>query len=79
MEGERVSVLKRILAALFYGFSSMLIVIINKLVLTSYGFPSFQVLGLGQIVASVLVLYAAKLTRIITYPDMSMDTVRKVG
>ncbi|KAK3794586.1 hypothetical protein RRG08_003734 [Elysia crispata] len=78
MEGESVSVLRRILAALFYGLSSMLIVIINKLVLTSYGFPSFQVLGLGQIIASVLVLYTAKLTRIITYPDMSMDTVKKV-
>ncbi|GFN88092.1 UDP-n-acetylglucosamine/udp-glucose/GDP-mannose transporter-like [Plakobranchus ocellatus] len=78
MEVERISVVKRILAALFYGLSSMLIVIVNKLVLTSYGFPSFQVLGLGQIVASVVVLYAAKFTRIITYPDMSMDTVRKV-
>uniref|UniRef100_A0A2C9LIB0 Sugar phosphate transporter domain-containing protein n=1 Tax=Biomphalaria glabrata TaxID=6526 RepID=A0A2C9LIB0_BIOGL len=71
-------VTKRILSALFYGLSSMLIVIVNKLVLTSYGFPSFQVLGLGQVVSGIVVLYLAKLFRLISFPDLSVDTVWKV-
>ncbi|KAH9523376.1 hypothetical protein Btru_039865 [Bulinus truncatus] len=69
---------KRILSALFYGLSSMLIVIVNKLVLTSYGFPSFQVLGLGQIVTGIVVLHLAKTLRVISFPDLSVDTVWKV-
>ncbi|PVD23174.1 hypothetical protein C0Q70_16437 [Pomacea canaliculata] len=41
--------LHRLLAVLFYGFSSIIIMITNKLVLTSQGFPSYLTLGLGQI------------------------------
>ncbi|CAL1536676.1 unnamed protein product [Lymnaea stagnalis] len=78
MESGRPSVLKRLLSALFYGLSSMLIVVVNKLVLTSYGFPSFQVLGLGQILAGIVVLYTAKMLRFISFPDLSIDTLRKV-
>ncbi|XP_070564324.1 solute carrier family 35 member D2-like protein isoform X2 [Ptychodera flava] len=36
-------------SAVFYGVASFLIVIVNKSVLTSFKFPAFQVLGLGQI------------------------------
>ncbi|CAF1166445.1 unnamed protein product [Rotaria sp. Silwood1] len=41
--------IQRLSSALFYGICSGLITIVNKLVLTSYGFPSFQLLAIGQI------------------------------
>ncbi|XP_059146839.1 nucleotide sugar transporter SLC35D1-like isoform X2 [Physella acuta] len=78
MDSGHSIIIKRVLSALFYGVSSMLIVIVNKLVLTSYGFPSFQVLGLGQIISGICVLHAAKVFRLVNFPDLSMDTIGKV-
>ncbi|KAL8596955.1 hypothetical protein ACOMHN_027901 [Nucella lapillus] len=68
----------RLLAALFYGCASFLIVVVNKVVLTSYRFPSFQFLGLGQMVTGVAVLYTAKSVGVITFPGPSVETFRKV-
>ncbi|XP_042907086.1 nucleotide sugar transporter SLC35D1 isoform X2 [Parasteatoda tepidariorum] len=39
----------RIFSAIFYGTSSFLIIVINKIVLTNYKFPSTHALGIGQI------------------------------
>ena len=39
---------------------------------------SISVLGLGQIVATILVLHFGKLFKIISFPDLSRDTLRKV-
>ena len=47
---------ERVSSAILYGVASFLIVIINKSVLTMYKFPSFQVLGLGQMTASIIIL-----------------------
>ena len=47
---------QRVGSAILYGVASFLIVIINKSVLTIYKFPSFQVLGLGQMIASIIIL-----------------------
>ena len=44
MSGKRVQAL---LAAVFYGCSSCLLMVLNKAVLTSYNFPSFQALAVG--------------------------------
>ncbi|XP_062063099.1 nucleotide sugar transporter SLC35D2 isoform X4 [Lepus europaeus] len=41
--------LARLLSALFYGTCSFLIVLVNKALLTTYGFPSPIVLGIGQL------------------------------
>ncbi|KAL4701219.1 hypothetical protein H8959_015223 [Pygathrix nigripes] len=38
----------RLLSALFYGTCSFLLVLVNKALLTSYGFPSPIFLGIGQ-------------------------------
>ncbi|CAM9464562.1 unnamed protein product, partial [Phaeothamnion confervicola] len=43
-------------AALFYACSSLLVIFINKIVLTTYGFPSFQVLAMSQFAATGLTL-----------------------
>ncbi|XP_046318667.1 UDP-N-acetylglucosamine/UDP-glucose/GDP-mannose transporter isoform X3 [Marmota monax] len=39
----------RVLSALFYGACSFLLVLLNKALLTTYGFPSPIVLGIGQL------------------------------
>ncbi|KAJ7428686.1 hypothetical protein WISP_00986 [Willisornis vidua] len=39
----------RLAAAAAYGLSSFLIVVVNKSVLTTYGFPSSLCVGLGQV------------------------------
>ncbi|XP_076441410.1 solute carrier family 35 member D2-like protein [Babylonia areolata] len=72
------SLMLRLLAAVFYGCASFLIVVVNKTVLTSYKFPSFQFLGFGQMVTGVVVLHSAKSFGLITFPGPSMETFRKV-
>uniref|UniRef100_A0A2M4BT29 Putative nucleotide-sugar transporter vrg4/sqv-7 n=1 Tax=Anopheles marajoara TaxID=58244 RepID=A0A2M4BT29_9DIPT len=65
-------------SALFYGLSSFLITVVNKTVLTSYRFPSFLVLSLGQLTASIVVLFVAKRLGIVKYPDFSLDIARRI-
>ncbi|XP_045418685.1 UDP-N-acetylglucosamine/UDP-glucose/GDP-mannose transporter isoform X2 [Lemur catta] len=59
----------KLLSALFYGTCSFLIVLVNKALLTTYGFPSPIVLGIGQMAATVMILYVSKLSKIIHFPD----------
>ncbi|KAL5015654.1 hypothetical protein ScPMuIL_005243 [Solemya velum] len=77
-EDEVVSTTARLGSALFYGVASFMIIISNKLVLTSSQFPSFQVLGLGQIVAGIVCLYTAKLFKVVTFPDFSWSVVKMI-
>lgn len=72
------SFLYRISTAFFYAICSFLIIVVNKTVLTSFKFPSFQFLGLGQMIATVLVLYGLKLGAVVTFPDLSLSTFGKV-
>ncbi|KAM5228202.1 nucleotide sugar transporter SLC35D2 [Ctenodactylus gundi] len=58
-----------LLSALLYGACSFLIVLVNKALLTTYGFPSPIVLGIGQMAATILILYVSKLNKIIHFPD----------
>uniref|UniRef100_A0A8C8Z468 Solute carrier family 35 member D2 n=1 Tax=Prolemur simus TaxID=1328070 RepID=A0A8C8Z468_PROSS len=59
----------KLLSALFYGTCSFLIVLVNKALLTTYGFPSPIVLGIGQMAATIMILYVSKLSKIIHFPD----------
>ncbi|XP_002741002.2 solute carrier family 35 member D2-like protein [Saccoglossus kowalevskii] len=68
----------RICSALFYGLSSFLIVIVNKSVLTTYKFPAFQVLGIGQMLATIVVLAAAKEFKIVSFPDCTREIPDKI-
>ena len=62
----------KLLSALFYGICSFLITVINKIVLTSYGFPSITILGVGQMVAIILILRLANLFDIVTIRHQSI-------
>lgn len=69
---------KQIASAIFYGVASFMITVVNKTVLTSYGFPSFQVLGIGQMAATIIVLFAAKKVKIVNFPDLELNTFGKI-
>lgn len=71
--------LMRILTAFFYAITSFLIIVVNKIVLTTYQFPSSQVLGLGQMIATIVVLSLGKSLRLISFPDLSRSLPRKVN
>ncbi|XP_045160173.1 UDP-N-acetylglucosamine/UDP-glucose/GDP-mannose transporter-like [Mercenaria mercenaria] len=75
---EEHSLVAKLSAALFYGLSSFFIIVANKVVLTSYGFPSFQVLGLSQMLTGIVVLYTAKLLKLIEFPDFARDTIKRI-
>ena len=68
----------RVTTGLLYGLASFFIVLINKTVLTTYKFPSFQMLALGQITASIVILAVGKGLRIVSYPGLSGDTFWKI-
>lgn len=68
----------RVGSALFYGLSSFMITVVNKMVLTTFGFPSFQVLGIGQMLATIFVLFVAKKLRYVDFPNLETATFVKI-
>ena len=75
---EYAELMFKVAAALFYGVSSFMIMVVNKRVLTVYKFPSFQVLGLGQMLATVTILFLAKFFKMVSFPDVGKETLRKI-
>ncbi|MEQ2229302.1 hypothetical protein ILYODFUR_017505 [Ilyodon furcidens] len=84
-ENEKLSVMAdksstlyvKLFAAVFYGLSSFLIVVVNKSVLTNYRFPSSICVGIGQMFATVIVLWVGKAARVITFPDLDESIPHK--
>ncbi|RWS26120.1 hypothetical protein B4U80_00077 [Leptotrombidium deliense] len=74
---EKSTFFMRIFSAVFCGFSSFLIIVVNKVVLTTYRFPSFNFLGLGQMIATIVILGTGKQLNMISFPDCSFDVARK--
>lgn len=68
----------KLLSAVFFGSSSMLMIVVNKLVLTSFKFPSFECLALGQIVIGILILRILKLFNIVSYMEITWETIKMV-
>ncbi|XP_037094777.1 UDP-glucuronic acid/UDP-N-acetylgalactosamine transporter-like isoform X2 [Pollicipes pollicipes] len=75
---EDGSMFMRLLSAGLYASSSFLIVVINKHVLTEYHFPSFQVLGIGQMLATILILGLLRCAGVISFPKLDRSIPRKV-
>jgi len=78
IERQTSQYMLKIWSALFYAVASFLITVVNKLVLTSEKFPSFQVLALGQVISTVVILYAAKALNFVSYPNLSRSTFGKI-
>ncbi|KYN34968.1 UDP-sugar transporter UST74c [Trachymyrmex septentrionalis] len=77
-EHEQNAMFVRVASACFYGLSSFMITVVNKTILTSYAFPSFQVLGIGQMLATILVLFFAKRLRYVEFPNLEVTTFTKI-
>lgn len=75
---DRAQMLKKILSASFYALASFMITVVNKTVLTTYAFPSYQVLGLGQMVATITVLWAGRFFKVVQFPPLSTDILRRI-
>lgn len=72
------ALVSKLLSALFYGVSSFLIVVVNKSVLTNYSFPSSACVGIGQMLATIIVLRLGKMLGVISFPDMDLKIPRKM-
>lgn len=68
----------KLLSAGFYGVSSFLIVVVNKSVLTNYSFPSSTCVGIGQMLATIIVLRLGKMLGVISFPDISLHIPQKM-
>ncbi|KHJ82249.1 hypothetical protein OESDEN_18059 [Oesophagostomum dentatum] len=75
---EEVALWKRVLSAVFYGVTSIVVVFVNKILLTNMKFPSFLFVGFGQMVATVIVLFFARILRIVTFPSLDSSIPRKI-
>ncbi|XP_049774352.1 UDP-sugar transporter UST74c isoform X2 [Schistocerca cancellata] len=72
------ALVRRVGSAVLYGACSFLITVVNKTVLTTYGFPSAQVLGLGQMAATVAVLIVARSINVLSFPPFDRGIFRKL-
>lgn len=68
----------KIFAAIFYGLSSFLITVVNKITLTSYKFPSYQFLGVAQMTSTIMILGFAKVFRLVEFPCFDRQLPRKI-
>lgn len=53
---SKVIYMKKVGSAAFYAVASFLITVVNKTVLTTWKFPSFLMLSIGQMVAGIVIL-----------------------
>lgn len=74
----RSEILLKVGSAIFYGLASFLLTIFNKTVLTTWQFPSFLVISVGQLAAAIIVLYIGKQMKIISFPDYDNSIPRKI-
>ncbi|KAM4639667.1 nucleotide sugar transporter SLC35D2 isoform 2-T3 [Amazona ochrocephala] len=72
------SALPRVLSALFYGTCSFFIVLVNKALLSAYSFPSPVFLGIGQMAATILILYVSKINKVVHFPDFDKSIPLKL-
>ncbi|KAI9536374.1 hypothetical protein NQZ68_034270 [Dissostichus eleginoides] len=68
----------KLYSALFYAGSSFLITVVNKTVLTSFRFPSYLFLGIGQMIVTLVVLYAAKMRKKVQFQDFDRSILFKI-
>ncbi|CAL8072287.1 unnamed protein product [Orchesella dallaii] len=65
-------------AAMFYVMSSTVITMANKVVLTSYQFPSYQAVALGQIGTAIVVIFLARELDLIEFPALDRGTFKRI-
>ncbi|VVC86166.1 unnamed protein product [Leptidea sinapis] len=77
-DADRALLMKKIVSAAFYAFASFMITVVNKTVLTTYAFPSYQVLGLGQMSATIFVLWCGRSMNIVDFPSLDSGVAHRI-
>ncbi|CAG9138151.1 hypothetical protein JYU34_000236 [Plutella xylostella] len=77
-EADRIAFLKRIFSMAFYALASFMITVVNKTVLTTYAFPSYQVLGLGQMIATISVLWVGRRLHVVQFPKLDSGVFHRI-
>ncbi|VDD87120.1 unnamed protein product [Enterobius vermicularis] len=70
--------LYRVGSALAFGGCSAMTVFVNKILLTNYRFPSFLCVAVGQMIASLLILFFGRQLKIISFPPLDTSIPRKI-
>lgn len=70
--------LKKTGSAFLFVLASFILAIVNKQVLTSWHFPSFLVISIGQMASSIIVLFILKLFKIVSFSDFNLDLPGKL-
>ncbi|KPM09039.1 hypothetical protein QR98_0075680 [Sarcoptes scabiei] len=68
----------RIFSALFFAIASFLLVVINKIILTTYRFPSVMILALGQVTATIIILNISRRLGVVKFPNYSREVNFKI-
>ncbi|KAI1285371.1 UDP-sugar transporter UST74c [Halotydeus destructor] len=77
-EQHQESLFKRIVSTVFLGLTGMLLILMNKVILTSYKFPSFNFLGMSQAIVIIVSLRLAKAMKLVTFPDLTRNVPRRI-
>eukprot|EP00903_Cladosiphon_okamuranus_P008976 g8587.t1 len=78
-EGPPPTLLEQAFAALFYAASSLLVIFVNKLVLTTKEFPSFFFIAVSQFTSTCLVVSLARVTGHVKLARFDRATARAVA
>lgn len=68
----------RIGSALAFGGCSAMMVFVNKILLTNYGFPSFLTAAIGQMLATLTILFVARRLKIVSFPNLDSTIPGKI-
>lgn len=72
------SLFAKVGSAVFFGLMSILVVFVNKILLTNLKFPSFIYLALGQMAATIFVLFIGERCRIVSFPRFDRSMPRRI-
>ncbi|KAI6183340.1 UDP-sugar transporter sqv-7 [Aphelenchoides bicaudatus] len=72
------SLFSKVGSAVFFGCMSILVVFVNKILLTNLKFPSFLYLALGQMSATIIVLFVGERCRIVSFPRFDRSLPRRI-
>jgi len=78
MATTQISFRKKVIASICYGLSGLILMFMNKIVLTSYRFPHYSLMALMQASSISLTLSILKKLKIVSFPSPSFKLIRQL-